>query len=472
MVGSILFAIETKDEYMRNELAEEIRMFAAEEDADIVVKHCAEPLQGYMRHTVKVTMGDKQTSAQIEGAALDEQPMIKKRLDKRAAKLAVYQCMVQLTGRTQPWGSLTGVRPVNLLRQLEAEGAQDQFVEMLGVHPEKAQLAESIIERQDAMMRETDQSSLCIYVGIPFCITRCSYCSFPAVVAKKGQRESYVAALLQEIEAAGEMIRRQHKSICAVYMGGGTPTALTDQQMRCVMEAMQRAFGTGYEYTLEAGRPDTITREKLGIARMYGVNRLCINPQTMQNKTLERIGRRHTAEDIEACYALARQEGFTHINADLIAGLPGETEEDFADTLKWVEHLAPSSLTCHTLALKRGSKLIEDHYAHGNADTVSRMVDMAREKAAEMGMGPYYLYRQKHMAGNLENVGYAKTGDACLYNVAMMDEMLDVVGLGVGAVGKRIIGNKIQRQPNPRDIGVYLERIHTICEQKAAFFHG
>ena len=138
MVGSILFAIETKDEYMRNELAEEIRMFAAEEDADIVVKHCAEPLHGYMRHTVKVTMGDKQTSAQIEGAALDEQPMIKKRLDKRAAKLAVYQCMVQLTGRTQPWGSLTGVRPVNLLRQLEAEGARDQFVEMLGVHPEKA----------------------------------------------------------------------------------------------------------------------------------------------------------------------------------------------------------------------------------------------------------------------------------------------------------------------------------------------
>ena len=214
-----MFAIETKDEYMRNELAEEIRMFVAEEDANIVVKHCAEPLQGYMRHTVEVTMGDKQTGAQIEGAPLDEQPMIKKRLNKRAAKLAVYQCMVQLTGRTQPWGSLTGVRPVNLLRQLEAEGARDQFVDLLGVHPEKAQLAESIIKRQDAMMRETDQSSLCIYVGIPFCITRCSYCSFPAVVAKKGQRESYVAALLQEIKAAGEMIRRQHKSILRRVLG-------------------------------------------------------------------------------------------------------------------------------------------------------------------------------------------------------------------------------------------------------------
>lgn len=467
-----MFAIETKEEYMKNELAEEIRMFVAEESAEIKVEHRMAPHQGHMLHTVEITMGDKTASVQAEGAAMNEALMVKKRLDKRAAKLAAYRCMVHLTGQTQPWGSLTGVRPVSLLRQLQTEGAQEQFVELLGVQPEKAKLAESIIKRQDAMMDQTNKNSLCVYVGIPFCITRCSYCSFPAVVAKKGQRESYVAALLKEIEATGNMIREHKKDICAVYLGGGTPTALTDDQMQRVMEAMQRAFGTGYEYTLEAGRPDTITREKLTLARQYGVNRLCINPQTMQNKTLERIGRRHTAEEIEACYALARQEGFTHINADLIAGLPGETTEDFADTLKRVEALSPSSLTCHTLALKRGSRLLEDHYAHGKADVVSGMVDMARAKATEMGMGPYYLYRQKHMAGNLENVGYAKKGDACLYNVAMMDEMLDVVGLGVGAVGKRIVGSRIQRKPNPRDIGVYLERIQGICEQKAAFFHG
>ena len=472
MVGNILFAIETKDEYMKNELAEEIRMFVSEENAEIEVKHCAAPRQERMLHTVEIVMEGKRAGVQTEGALVSEQPMVKKRLDKRAAKLAAYQCMVQLTGQTQPWGSLTGVRPASLLRQMQAEGTQREFVEVLGVHPEKAKLAEKIIQRQDAMMQATDRDSLCVYVGIPFCVTRCSYCSFPAVVAKKGQREAYIDAVVKEIEAAGAMIRQQHKRISAVYLGGGTPTALTDSQMQGVMDAMQRAFGSGFEYTLEAGRPDTITREKLRIAKQHGVNRLCINPQTMQNKTLERIGRRHTAEEIEACYELAREEGFDHINADLIAGLPGETAEDFADTLEKIEGLSPSSLTCHTLALKRGSKLLETRYAHTNADIVPRMVDMAHEKAAEMGMEPYYLYRQKHMAGNLENVGYAKKGDACLYNVAMMDEMLDVIGVGVGAVGKRIIENRIERKPNPRDIGVYLERIETICEQKASFFCG
>ena len=466
-----MFTIHTQEEYMKNELAEEIRMFVAD-DTDIEVDHKILQKQDKSFHVVDVSWNGQRASSQVEGALSSAPLMERKRLNKRAAKLAAYRCMVKLTGQTQPWGSLTGVRPVNLLRQLRAEDQEEQFCNMLGVQEEKAQLAKEIIARQDEMMRYADPDSLCVYVGIPFCVTRCSYCSFPAVVAKKGQREAYVEALLKEIDAAGQMVKAEKKNVCAVYLGGGTPTALTDEQMQSVMHGIKKAFGTGFEYTLEAGRPDTITKEKLQIAKTYGVNRLCINPQTMQNKTLQRIGRKHTAEDIEACYTLARQEGFSHINADLIAGLPGETVEDFADTLKKVEELQPSSLTCHTLAIKRGSKLIEDHYTHATAENVARMVDLAREKAKCMQMGPYYLYRQKHMAGNLENVGYAKKGDACLYNVAMMDEMLDVLGLGVGAVGKRIVGSQIRRVPNPRDIGVYLDRIQSICEQKTSFFQG
>ena len=458
---------------MQNELAEEVRMFVPENGGQTVeVLHSVHRHDGAAWHTALVALAGEQRTCTLSGGQQGDDVMRQKRLDKRAAKLAVYRCLVELTGQTQPWGSLTGVRPVSLLRQLKAEGKEEQFVSLLGVQEEKAVLARRIMEVQDAMLAAAEADGVCLYVGIPFCVTRCSYCSFPAVVAKRGQREAYVQALVREIEAAGRVLEEENKRVSAMYLGGGTPTALTDEQLETVMQAMQRAFGTGCEYTLEAGRPDTITEAKLTLAKQYGVTRLCINPQTMQDKTLERIGRRHTARDIEDCYALAKRMGFTHINCDLIAGLPGETVDDFADTLERIEALRPSSVTCHTLALKRGSKLIEEHYLHAGAGEVARMVDMAREKARALGMEPYYLYRQKHMAGNLENVGYATPDDACLYNVAMMDEQMDVMGLGVGAVGKRIIGNRIERRPNPRDIDVYLSRIEQICAQKSAFFRG
>lgn len=458
---------------MQNELAEEIRMFVPESSGQIVeVRHSVHERDGETLHAVYVALEGKEQSCTLPGGKQGDDAMRQKRLDKRAAKLAVYRCLAALTGQTQPWGSLTGVRPVSLLRQLKAEGKEEQFVSLLGVQEEKAALARRIIQVQDAMLASADAAGVCVYVGIPFCVTRCSYCSFPAVVAKKGQKTAYVQALVREIEAAGRVLKEENKRVCALYLGGGTPTALTDEQLETVMQAMRRAFGTGCEYTLEAGRPDTITDEKLTLAKRYGVTRLCINPQTMQDKTLAMIGRKHSARDIADCYALAKDRGFTHINADLIAGLPGETADDFADTLEQIAALGPSSVTCHTLALKRGSKLIEENYLHAGASEVARMVDMAREKAQTLGMEPYYLYRQKHMAGNLENVGYAKQDDACLYNVAMMDEQMDVMGLGVGAVGKRIDGGRIERRPNPRDIGVYLARIEQICAQKSAFFHG
>lgn len=468
-----MLEIQTEKEFMKNELAEEVRMFFPEtEQAKVSVQHTAFCENGHTMHRVLVQAEGKHAQCTLQGAAEDQPPMIQKRLDKRAAKLAAYRCLETLCGHGQPWGSLTGVRPVSMLRQLKREHNEAQFTDVLGVKPEKAALSEEIIRVQDDMMAKADKNSVCVYAGIPFCVTRCSYCSFPAVVAKKGQREAYVSALVKEISATGRLLKDEQKQVCAVYLGGGTPTALTDEQLFTVMQAIKDAFGTGYEYTLEAGRPDTITEEKLSLSQKFGINRLCINPQTMQDRTLQRIGRRHTAAEIVDCYTLARKFGFSHINADLIAGLPGETLADFADTLLQIKALAPSSLTCHTLSIKRGSKLIEEQYLHENAADVAAMVDLARQTAYEMGMQPYYLYRQKHMAGNLENVGYAKPGDACLYNVAMMDEMMDVLALGVGAVSKRIVGSQILRRPNPRDIALYIRRIEEICEQKSAFFHG
>ncbi len=451
-----------------NELAEEVRQF---EDLTLAaVYHETEEIDGVRWHAVTITMGERKAIFRCGGAKTALNATDQKRMDKHAAKRACYQALCALSGKTQPWGSLTGVRPTALLRSLINKGREKEFIEIYGVHPRKYELAKAIIGVQEAMMKGVDKNAVCVYVGIPFCVSRCSYCSFPGRIAKPGEMEAYVAALLLEMDAAAQVIRMKKVPVTSVYIGGGTPTSLPVALLEKILNRIRRHFGEACEITLEAGRPDTIDKDKLSAARTNGVSRICINPQTMVNTTLQRIGRNHTANDVEQALDLARGMGFSHINMDVIAGLPGETAEDFSYTLSCIRKMAPSALTCHTLSIKRGSELALQEYTLCATETVSAMVEKARTCAGSMGMHPYYMYRQKYMAGNLENVGYAQAGKECLYNVAMMDDMLPVMGLGVGAMSKVIIGDLIVRKTNPRDVFVYLERLENVLEQKRCFY--
>ncbi len=462
-----MLKIQTPVEHFENELAEEARLFALPDDVHVV--HEVRQKDGQDAHWVTVTWRGRSASAACDGALLNADMKERKRINKRAAKWAAYQALCALTGQRQPWGSLTGVRPTKLLLELQQKGNEADFVSFYGVQPAKYDLARQILDVQKQAMRNVPAQAICVYICVPFCVTRCSYCSFPGRIAKKGEMEAYLDALEMEIAHASASIRAQGVPIAAVYIGGGTPSSLPQPLFERLLHATSEAFVDKNEFTVEAGRPDTIDRAKLVAAREAGVTRLCVNPQTMVQATLERIGRRHTPQQIVETVDLARSLGFTSINMDIIAGLPGETLADFCQTLKAIADIAPSGLTCHTLSIKRGSKLHEMGYAAASTE-VAQMVDQARGLAQTLGLEPYYMYRQKYMAGNLENVGYTRPGHACVYNIAMMDELRSVMALGVGSVGKWIQGDRIERRPNPKDLHLYLERINTICRQKDTFF--
>jgi oxygen-independent coproporphyrinogen-3 oxidase len=454
---------------LKNDLAEEVRQFADMEDAEVA--HEVTQDGGYFWHTVSVSARGGSESAVCRGAQGCEDARERKRLDKRAAKLACYLALCRLTGQTQPWGSLTGVRPTALLKKLDDSGQGHLLLDYYGVEERKYALARRILEVQEAAMQSVSPDAVCVYIGVPFCVSRCSYCSFPGRIAKPGEMQAYVDALAVEMAAAAHAINQRGTPVAAVYIGGGTPTCLPIALLDSLLTHTRRCFSAAPEFTLEAGRPDTIDADKLGAAKQAGVTRLCINPQSMVDQTLVRIGRSHTQKDILDCVDLARSIGFMHINMDIIAGLPGESVSDFAYTLEQIRKIGPESLTCHTLALKRGSALQQGNHEQTPAHTVCRMVEDAQSCAEGMGMSPYYLYRQKYMAGNLENVGYAKDKKACVYNIAMMDELRSIVALGVGSVGKLLSGDLIVRKPNPRDLFVYLSRHNGILEQKRRFFH-
>ncbi|MCL2812408.1 MAG: coproporphyrinogen dehydrogenase HemZ, partial [Clostridia bacterium] len=338
-------------------------------------------------------------------------PLVGKRMQKRAVKTCCYALMKGITGLQPPWGSLTGIRPTRLYYERLAgddtpEQAEAALVSLFDLAPPKAALLGEIVESQRGLLTIEDDA-LDVYCGIPFCPTRCDYCSFPAAAIGKNKLvSSYLDALRLEIEAMGALVQARGQRVRAIYVGGGTPTALTVLQLNDVLRALGRAFPGSVEWTVEAGRPDSLDGEKLTMLRDFPITRISINPQSMRNATLERIGRAHTAEQIELAYEQARTAGFRNINMDLICALPGENEQDFADTLERVANLGPESLTVHTLAIKRASKLRDMAHQLCDPEVAARMVEMGRQAARAMGMRAYYLYRQKYMAGNLENVGY------------------------------------------------------------------
>ena len=401
----------------------------------------------------------------------------RRRAVRRLCKQALYDLLREMTGFRPPWGSLTGVRPTHLMLEALAEGlSPEDAVRRLAadfdVSPSRAALLAEIAAEQRKLPAPGD-AWMDVYIGIPFCTTRCAYCSFSSGEIGDGSLVGpYMDALVREMRACAEILKESGRKLRALYVGGGTPTALPQDAFERLIAETVSCFPGAAEYTVEAGRPDTLTRAKLRAIREAGISRISINPQTMNDRTLEIIGRAHTAQQVREAYALAREEAIPHINMDVIAGLPGENEADFAHTMEEARTLRPESLTVHTLAIKRSSRMSLENHPLPDGDMTARMVEAGRETARAMGMAPYYLYKQKYMAGNLENTGYALPGHACLYNVDIMEETSHILAMGAGGISKRIFPEEghIERAPNVSNIHDYLTRTEEMIKRKSELF--
>lgn len=465
-----------------NDIAEEIRMFLGL--VPITPEETPETTL-----TISVTLDDAAKTATATSAGFDpvtvgytvdeRDPLDRKRQEKRAEKRAVYALMQEIRPMEMPWGSLTGIRPTKLLRELcERVGDEEavrQFRDVFSVRIDKLRLAATINAVQKPVIESVQPNEIDVYVGIPYCKTRCLYCSFGAEIAKKNAVKEYLPFLFKDIENGARLISDGGFRVRASYLGGGTPTVLSAEELDALLSHFEACYGGfGAECTVEAGRPDTITKEKLQVLRDHGVERISINPQTMSDETLRRIGRAHTAAEIREAFALARSMGFSAINMDLIAGLPGETVTDFERTLREIKALKPDNLTVHTLAIKRSSRLKDqlDKYPLPPREDVETMIDMGFSAAKEIGLWPYYMYRQKYQNGNLENVGYAADGKLCVYNVDMMEETTSILAHGAGAMTKRVFGseNRVERIPNPKDVPTYGAKLDILDAAKRKLF--
>ena len=397
---------------------------------------------------------------------------------KNQLKQLVYRGMKSLTGKELPWGTLTGIRPTKIPMHLLEDGKKNTEIaeymrETYYISNDKTTLAISIANQERDILKEIDyENGYSLYVGIPFCPSLCLYCSFGSHPLKQWENriDIYLDALCKELNFIGEEFR--DKKLNTIYIGGGTPTTLSAKQLDRLLSYIGRTFHYDElkEFTVEAGRPDSITKEKLEVIRRYPVSRISVNPQTMNQETLDIIGRKHTVEEVENTFHLAREAGFDNINMDLIIGLPGEDETKVAHTLTRIRELAPDSLTVHSLSLKRATRLnlFKEQYEEISFENSQGIMDMAASCAATMNMGPYYLYRQKNIAGNFENVGYAKVDKAGIYNILIMEEKQSILAAGAGASTKFVFakGQRIERVENVKDVTNYIARIDEMIERK------
>ena len=482
--------IVTPDLTLANDLADVARMFFGQlayeacepgespsEIAEDIRLELTEAQDGG-RVTIRISASGM-VSGEDGGAYLAETDALEnKRVRKRTAKLAAYRIFRRSTGIRPPWGALTGIRPTRLVyQQMERGKSLEEALRWMGevcdVTESKVRLLREIVEVQSALPASRE-NGVELYVGIPFCVSRCTYCSFSSGEIGDGRLvRPYVDALLREIEGVKVLIAAAGLTVSTVYMGGGTPTSLPAAEMARILTALC-PLADGREFTVEAGRPDTVDGEKLGLLKDAGVTRISINPQTFHDVTLERIGRRHTGAQTVEAYELARRLGFNDINMDLIAGLPGEDEAMFRATLDRIRELRPDSVTVHSLAIKHASALHLYGVPLPDGQMVARMLDDASACAHAMGLRPYYMYRQKYMAGALENVAYARPGTECLYNVRMMEETGHILAVGAGAISKRVAptGGKIVRAPNVGNIEEYIRRIDEMLERKRGLWRG
>lgn len=405
---------------------------------------------------------------------------------KRALSHVLLDMLEQKTGITQQWGILTGIRPTKLYHKFRKAGLTDQQIHdklknEFSLADEKIDMLKKIVKTQLETIPDLDTigNEVSIYIGIPFCPTKCAYCTFPAYAIQSNRKQGRVATFLDglhiEIEEMGKWLKKHDMKITSIYWGGGTPTSIEADEMDALYQTMFDSFPhteTIREITVEAGRPDTITPEKLAILKKWGIDRISVNPQSYTDETLKAIGRHHTVQETIDKFWMARKAGMNNINMDLIIGLPNEGTEEFEHSLSESEKMMPESLTVHTLSFKRASEMThnKEKYKVADRQTAEKMMHRAHEWTAEHGYTPYYLYRQKNILGNLENVGYALPGEESIYNIAIMEEVQTIIGLGCGASTKLVNAEtgKITQYHNPKEPVQYImtfeEAIHKKIE--------
>ncbi len=430
----------------------------------------------WLTATTKITLDGKTATASRRIQAADETV----RSRRRALQQSYYLAAKQLLPAVPAWGALAGVRPTkittkHLLDGGSAKSADALLRDVYYVTTERRKLAIDCslsTAKAAGLLEERDVS---LYVGIPFCPTRCAYCSFVSrTVGKRTELiEPYLAALLEEIRLTGQLMAKTGRTVRTIYIGGGTPTTLSAEQMALLLDTIAASFDLSrlIEFTVEGGRPDTLNAEKLQAIAAHGVDRMSINPQTMQDAVLRACGRPHKAADVLRAYREAVDAGFTAINMDLIAGLPMDTVEGFQASLDAVAALQPANITVHTLALKKDADLFQHRENLPSAADVTEMVAYASEVLTKLGYKPYYLYRQKYMSGSFENVGWSRDGKDCLYNIYMMEEVHSIVSVGGGSISKvNLPDGKLIRFPNPKFPEQYIEMLPTVLEKKKEMF--
>ncbi len=396
-------------------------------------------------------------------------------------KKFIYRCLCEETGKSLPWGNLTGIRPtkiaMGMLENGESDAAILNYMEKEHyVSKEKADLSLDIAKREKSLLDMLHyENGYSLYIGIPFCPTTCLYCSFTSypICSWKNKMEQYLEAVFKEVDYVAKAYK--DKILDTVYIGGGTPTTLEAEELDKLITKVKSTFNFDNvkEFTVEAGRADSITYEKLMVLKKHDVSRISINPQTMKDETLKIIGRRHTVDEVIKAFHMAREIGFDNINMDIILGLPGEMEEDVSYTVEEIKKLSPDSLTVHSLAIKRASRLHSWITENGieTLNNTDKTMDIAAKAAEDMGLKPYYLYRQKNMSGNFENVGYAKEGKEGIYNILIMEEKQTIVALGAGSITKVVLPDgRIERCDNVKDVALYIEKIDEMIERKKSLF--
>ncbi len=451
--------LNTNSEYLRPEIMDILRAFGCEEED---FNHYFSSASGKYLNVIEY--GGE--FYDFEEDCEEEDELIFKRLAKRSCKLAFYKVLSKTKNIHLPWGALTGIRPTKIAYN-ELAGGRDfkPLFERLCVIAPNISLIERILTVQKPFYNKCGQD---LYISLPFCPTKCEYCSFITAPIEKTRAyiEKYINCLVSEIASVKPFL----KNLRSVYVGGGTPFVLSVEQLTPIYAAINDILSEKVEYTVETGRPDVFSEDKLKLSKDFGVTRICVNPQSFNDKTLEAIGRKHTAVQTIKAYEMAKKYGFD-INIDLIAGLAEETVSDFEKSLDTAISLNPENITVHTLSLKAGAKLKENVKCL-NIAGIADMIAISREKLTKAGYEPYYLYRQKYQAGGLENVGWTKPNKACVYNIDTMEEISDNVAVGANAISKRFYGEeeRIERYASPKDIPTYIEKVDKIIEERDKLF--
>lgn len=453
---------------IENELLNEVKLFFYDLDADIDINHVGNFFGCDCKNVVTINGRVFETNERVSYSNEVEQV----RMYNRTAKKSIYSALSAFTGQKHPWGSLTGIRPTKIGYEFlnnggNINGMEEYLVNNFSLYESKAKLVKDIILNQQNYHVKTDDWYN-LYVHIPYCTSKCSYCSFITFDAQRWKKQipEYCDKLVKEINASVSYQEECGNKMYSAYVGGGTPTALDANQLYKVLSVIKT---NGVEFTCEAGRPDTITEEKLEVMKRCGVTRVCVNPQSFNEKTLKLIGRNHTIDDFYKKYEMVKSFGFD-INIDLIAGLPNESVSDFIYSVDQALLLSPDNLTVHTLSRKNGSEL-KNSGKYDNSD-IEKMIEYSSCVVPQNGYLPYYLYRQKSMLGNLENTGYCKQGKQCINNVTTMEEFLSVDACGAGAISKRVFNseNRIERLANLRDVKLYIEQFDERLQKKKIFY--